>query len=70
MCGELASNPNATALLIGLGIDELSVSVAALLEIKQELSRWHFDDCVNLAEQAMVISRIDKLNELLTRCHS
>ncbi|QYJ84606.1 phosphoenolpyruvate--protein phosphotransferase [Shewanella mesophila] len=70
MCGELASNPNATALLIGLGIDELSVSVAALLEIKQELTRWRYQDCVKLAEQAMVISRIDTLNELLTRCHS
>ena len=70
MCGELASNPNATALLIGLGIDELSVSVAALLEIKQELTRWRYEDCVKQAEQAMVISRIDTLNELLTRCHS
>lgn len=70
MCGELASDPKATALLVGLGIDELSVSIAALLEIKQELSRWCYDDCAKLAEQAIVISRIDALNELLTRCHS
>lgn len=70
LCGELASNPRATALLVGLGIDELSVNLAALLEIKQELSRWTYTECVELAQQARVISRIDTLNELLTRCHS
>ncbi|WP_110457933.1 phosphoenolpyruvate--protein phosphotransferase [Shewanella algidipiscicola] len=70
LCGELASNPRATALLVGLGIDELSVSVAALLEIKQELSRWTYIECVELAQHAKVISRIETLNELLTCCHS
>lgn len=68
MCGELASNPAATALLIGLGIDELSVSLSALLEVKQELSHWRYPQCVNIAKQALVTSRIEELNVLLTHC--
>ncbi|MCZ4338051.1 phosphoenolpyruvate--protein phosphotransferase [Shewanella colwelliana] len=68
MCGELASNPAATALLVGLGIDELSVSLSALLEVKQELSHWQYPQCVDIAKQALVTSRIEELNVLLTHC--
>ncbi|QYJ84188.1 phosphoenolpyruvate--protein phosphotransferase [Shewanella aegiceratis] len=70
MCGELASNPSATALLIGLGLEEFSVNLASLLEVKQALSRWSYPDCVELAHKALQISRIDALNQLLTHCHS
>ncbi|KIO35419.1 phosphoenolpyruvate--protein phosphotransferase [Shewanella sp. cp20] len=70
MCGELASNPNAAALLIGLGLEEFSVNLASLLEVKQALSRWSYPDCVELARKALQVSRIDALNQLLTHCHS
>ncbi|QDF77234.1 MULTISPECIES: phosphoenolpyruvate--protein phosphotransferase [Shewanella] len=70
MCGELASNPKAAALLVGLGLDEFSVNLASLLEVKEELSRWSHQDCVTLAQKALQISRIDALNQLLTHCHS
>ena len=70
MCGELASNPNAAALLIGLGLEEFSVNLGSLLEVKQALSRWSYPDCVELARKALQVSRIDALNQLLTHCHS
>ncbi|MCG9720220.1 phosphoenolpyruvate--protein phosphotransferase [Shewanella sp. Isolate7] len=70
MCGELASNPNAAALLIGLGLEEFSVNLGSLLEVKQALSRWSYPDCVELAAKALQVSRIDALNQLLTHCHS
>jgi len=35
MCGEMASDPIAIMILVGLGLDELSVSPVALPEIKQ-----------------------------------
>ncbi|MCG9696766.1 phosphoenolpyruvate--protein phosphotransferase [Shewanella sp. Isolate11] len=70
VCGELASNPIAAPLLIGLGVDELSVSIASLLEVKQALSQWCYEDCVTLAQQATVTTRIAELNQLLTCCHS
>ncbi len=70
VCGELASEPLATPLLIGLGVDELSTSTASLLEIKQTLSQWRYPDCVTLAEKAIVTTRISELNELLSQYHS
>ncbi len=70
ICGELASATIATPLLVGLGVDELSVSITSLLEVKQKLSQWRYSDCVTLAEKAIVTSRIAELNELLRYCHS
>lgn len=35
MCGELAANPRATPLLLGMGLDEFSVAPSSLGEIKQ-----------------------------------
>ncbi|MCE9678766.1 phosphoenolpyruvate--protein phosphotransferase [Shewanella sp. AS1] len=70
ICGELGSNPLATALLVGLGVDELSVNINAPLEIKQALSHWQYEDCVTLANQALAVTRIDELNALLRRCSS
>ena len=37
LCGELASDPLAVPVLLGLGLDEFSVSPGALLEIKQKI---------------------------------
>ena len=34
ICGELAGNPLATVLLLGLGVDSLSMSVGSLLRVK------------------------------------
>jgi phosphotransferase system enzyme I (PtsP) len=34
VCGELAGNPLATPLLIGMGVDSLSMSAGSLLKVK------------------------------------
>lgn len=38
MCGEMASDPYATLLLVGLGLDEFSVNPSELLKIKKIIS--------------------------------
>jgi len=53
VCGGLASDPQAVPILIGLGVDELSVSVPAIPTIKAEVRRWSEADCKLLAEQAL-----------------
>ena len=49
MCGEMASDPLATVILIGLGVDMLSVSPLALLEVKKILRSVSFKDAQDFA---------------------
>ncbi len=53
VCGGLASDPQAVPILIGLGVDELSVSVPAIPAIKAEVRRWSETDCRLLATEAL-----------------
>ena len=53
VCGGLASDPDAVPILIGIGVDELSVSVPALPSIKAEVRRWSEAECRVLAGRAL-----------------
>lgn len=53
ICGELAGHAASTALLIGLGITQLSVSPPLLLELKKHVSRINFEEARLLAERAL-----------------
>ena len=53
MCGGLASDPLAAALLVGLGVDELSAVPSVIPELKSRLRALRFDDCRELAERAL-----------------
>jgi phosphotransferase system enzyme I (PtsI) len=66
ICGELAGNPLATALLIGLGMDELSVVPAVLPEIKKIIRSLRYTDMVALARQALGMPTARKVRECLT----
>jgi phosphoenolpyruvate-protein kinase (PTS system EI component) len=65
ICGELAGNPLATALLIGLGMDELSVVPAVLPEIKKIIRSLSYADMVALARQALAMQTAGKVRECL-----
>lgn len=49
VCGELAGHAAATELLIGLGIDELSVAPSILLELKNRIRNTNLAECEQLA---------------------
>ncbi|MDD3124162.1 MAG: hypothetical protein PHC62_11750, partial [Candidatus Izemoplasmatales bacterium] len=49
LCGEIASDPYASLLLVGLGIDELSMTSSSILEIKKNLSKSNYNDLTILA---------------------
>lgn len=61
LCGELASDPNVAPLLIGMGIDELSVNLSSLLEVKSGLRDISYQACITLATHALKIKRIEEL---------
>lgn len=53
VCGEFASHAAATELLIGMGIDELSVSHNSLLDIKKRIRNTRFSDTEALARETL-----------------
>lgn len=55
LCGELASDPLATALLIGLGLKELSASPTFLPEIKRVIRSMQRKEAKDLADRVMLI---------------
>ena len=41
MCGEMASDPNAAAILMAMGINELSMSAPSIPRVKRKKIRFH-----------------------------
>ncbi len=55
MCGEMAGDPLLTPLLIGLGLDEISVSPVMLPEIKKVIRSISFQESKVVAEYALTL---------------
>uniref|UniRef100_A0A3B0MFJ9 Phosphoenolpyruvate-protein phosphotransferase n=1 Tax=Arsenophonus endosymbiont of Trialeurodes vaporariorum TaxID=235567 RepID=A0A3B0MFJ9_9GAMM len=53
MCGELAGDDRATLLLLGMGLDEFSMSAISIPTIKKIIRNANFKDAKTLAEQAL-----------------
>jgi phosphocarrier protein FPr len=53
VCGELAGDPAAAVLLVGLGVRELSMAPPLIAEVKQALRVVTLADAIAAAEQAV-----------------
>ena len=65
LCGEMAGDPLATILLVGLGIDELSVIPTVLPEIKQIIRSIKFKDAKRIADKALTLTSEDEIRSYL-----
>jgi phosphoenolpyruvate-protein phosphotransferase (PTS system enzyme I) len=61
VCGEMAGDPRATALLIGSGVRELSMSAGSLGLIRREVRRTPRASAVELAHGALVLATADEV---------
>jgi phosphotransferase system enzyme I (PtsI) len=61
MCGEMAGDPLATMLLLGLGLDEFSVVPHMLPEIKKIIRSVHFSEAKHLAETVLKMETEDEI---------
>jgi phosphotransferase system enzyme I (PtsI) len=53
MCGEMAGNPRVTALLLGLGLDELSMAAVSIPHVKRVIREVSISTCRKLAAELM-----------------
>ncbi len=56
VCGEMAGDPVYTALLLGLGVDELSMSPASLLAVRYVVRAMKMADARQLAADALALT--------------
>ncbi len=66
MCGELAGDPRAAALLAGLGLRKFSMNASAAAEVKAALSRIDAGAAEQLAAEAMALSTQAEVLTLLS----
>jgi phosphoenolpyruvate-protein phosphotransferase len=66
ICGEMASDPWALPLLIGLGLDELSVHPPAVASTKARLRGLSADECARVAQATLGLEDGEAVRRLLT----
>src|ERR1035441_582403 len=54
LCGELAADPLAAPLLLGLGLEEFSVSAPLIPELKRAISRWSAPEAEGVDRKSVV----------------
>jgi len=67
MCGEMAGDPRATAFLLGLGINELSMESSSLNAVKQVIRNTTTTQAQALVEHVLQAESAGAVEELLTR---
>jgi phosphotransferase system enzyme I (PtsI) len=65
MCGEMAGDPELTELLLGLGLDELSMSAVTVPDVKAAVAETDTDAAAALAEKALAASTKADVHALL-----
>jgi phosphoenolpyruvate-protein phosphotransferase len=67
ICGELGGDPEATPILVGLGVDELSLNPAGIPRIKSLLRELTMEEARILAEKALRCQTSAEVRELVRK---
>ncbi|QLK85719.1 phosphoenolpyruvate--protein phosphotransferase [Staphylococcus sp. 17KM0847] len=66
MCGEMAGDETAIPLLLGLGLDEFSMSATSILKARRQIKALSTTEMTQLADRAMNCATVD---EVITLVH-
>lgn len=67
MCGEMAGDPAYIPILLGLGIDELSMNPIAILEAKKVLRSINYKQCREIVEKLFVFPTAEEIRTFLKK---
>jgi phosphocarrier protein FPr len=65
VCGELAADPAAVPILVGLGVDELSVSARSIGEVKACVRELNLIGAKQLAQAALTVGTAGEVRALV-----
>ena len=66
VCGEMTSDPKAVPLLVGMGVDTLSVTPRMFLRVKQIVMSLRYENAAKLVARALTLADSDEIQRLLT----
>jgi phosphotransferase system enzyme I (PtsI) len=61
VCGEMAGDPTIAPLLVGMGLQELSMNAVSIPKVKSVLRRLHFEDLQQLVDSVLELSTSDEI---------
>ncbi|MGQ9819994.1 MAG: phosphoenolpyruvate--protein phosphotransferase [Candidatus Kapaibacteriales bacterium] len=65
ICGELASHPSATKILIGLGLDSISVTPNSFLQVKKWISEIDYQQAEEIVNKILEMETFDDVRQYL-----
>jgi len=65
MCGNMAGDPLAAPLLLGLGLDEWSMDPGAINQVKQVITKVTHQECINLTETILTLASSKDIHHTL-----
>ena len=65
MCGEMAGDEVAIPILLGLGLDEFSMSATSILPARSQLKNLSKQELAELAQQALLMSTADEVEQFV-----
>ncbi len=65
MCGEMAGDETAIPLLIGLGLDEFSMSATSILKARRQIKNLSQTEMTQLADRAINCATVDEVVDLV-----
>ncbi len=65
VCGDIATDKNISPLLVGLGVDSLSVTPQAYLKTKQKIRNITFEDCSKVVSQSLLMANPSEIKKFV-----
>jgi phosphotransferase system enzyme I (PtsI) len=66
LCGEMAGNPQYIPLLVGMGLVDLSMNPASLLEVKKIVRSIEYNQWKQIAKTALNLPSVEEISQLLS----
>jgi multiphosphoryl transfer protein len=66
VCGEMAGNVRLAPVLVGLGVDELSMTPTALPQVRTALAQWSSQELSEMAEKVLYLKTLAEVEQVIT----
>jgi len=67
MCGEMCSDSESLPLLLGLGLDEYSMTASVILKARALMRKLNKAECQALAAEALACETASEVHELVSK---